>query len=69
MGQLELARLSLRKETPLIQIIDRPMLPLQKHKIEVNFAIKIGIIISFFLSLILLFFIYKRESINQSQKL
>ena len=30
--QLELAKITLRKETPLIQIIDRPILPLTKEK-------------------------------------
>jgi len=30
---LELSKVSLRKETPLIQIIDRPILPLEKKKI------------------------------------
>ena len=31
--QLELSKISLRKETPLIQIIDEPILPLQKKKL------------------------------------
>ena len=31
---LELAKVSLRKETPLIQIIDKPILPLQKIKMS-----------------------------------
>jgi hypothetical protein len=30
--QLELAKITLRKETPLIQLIDRPILPLAKEK-------------------------------------
>jgi len=30
--QLELAKITLRKETPLIQLIDRPILPLSKEK-------------------------------------
>jgi len=30
---LEISKLSLRKETPLIQIVDRPILPLEKTKI------------------------------------
>lgn len=30
---LELAKISLRKETPLIQVIDSPIYPLRKHKI------------------------------------
>jgi hypothetical protein len=31
--QLELAKINLRKETPLIQLIDRPILPLSKVKV------------------------------------
>src|SRR5690606_19611836 len=30
---LELAEISLRKETPLFQVIDNPVLPLEKHKL------------------------------------
>jgi len=30
--QTELARINLRKETPLIQVIDKPILPLKKEK-------------------------------------
>ncbi|MEO6977424.1 MAG: lipopolysaccharide biosynthesis protein [Mucilaginibacter sp.] len=32
-ANLELSKVSLRKETPLIQIIDRPILPLEKDKV------------------------------------
>ena len=32
-AQLELSKVSLRKETPLVQIIDRPILPLGKDKV------------------------------------
>lgn len=42
---LELARISLRRETPLIQVIDSPVLPLEKRKI----GKLIGIILGFFL--------------------
>ena len=31
--QLELAKITLRKETPLIQLIDRPILPLDKEQL------------------------------------
>ena len=31
--QTELAKITLRKETPLIQVIDRPILPLKNNKI------------------------------------
>jgi uncharacterized protein involved in exopolysaccharide biosynthesis len=32
-AQLELAKVTLRKETPLIQVIDQPILPLEKEKL------------------------------------
>lgn len=43
--QSELAKVTLRKETPLIQIIDKPILPLEKH----SFGMIKGIIIGGFL--------------------
>jgi uncharacterized protein involved in exopolysaccharide biosynthesis len=57
--QTELAKVTLRKETPLIQIIDRPILPLERNKLG---AIK-GFVIGGFLSsfLISLFLILKRS--------
>jgi uncharacterized protein involved in exopolysaccharide biosynthesis len=33
-AQLELSKVNLRKETPLVQLIDRPILPLEKEKIS-----------------------------------
>lgn len=42
---LELAKISLRKETPLIQIIDKPEYPLEKRKLGKIRAIIIGITI------------------------
>jgi uncharacterized protein involved in exopolysaccharide biosynthesis len=33
-AQLELSKVSLRKETPLVQLIDRPILPLEQDKIS-----------------------------------
>jgi uncharacterized protein involved in exopolysaccharide biosynthesis len=32
-AQLELSKVNLRKETPLVQLIDRPILPLEKDKV------------------------------------
>ncbi|MDI5899183.1 Wzz/FepE/Etk N-terminal domain-containing protein [Flavobacterium yafengii] len=40
--QTELAKVTLRKETPLIQIIDRPILPLKKEKFSKAKGIVIG---------------------------
>jgi hypothetical protein len=44
--QTEMAKVTLRKETPLIQIIDRPILPLKKEK----FGKKNGILLGGFLA-------------------
>jgi hypothetical protein len=56
--QTELAKVALRKETPLIQVIDRPILPLQKMKFGKLRGIMLGGIISGFL--IVLFLILKK---------
>ncbi len=39
---LELAKISLRKETPLIQIIDSPLLPLDRTNVNMFFSIFLG---------------------------
>ena len=52
--QLELAKINLRKETPLIQLIDRPILPLEKEKISKIKWIFIGGIIPGVLSILTL---------------
>lgn len=56
--QTELAKVTLRKETPLIQIVDRPILPLNK----VKFGKLKGIIIGGFTTsfLIIAFLVFKR---------
>lgn len=54
--QTELAKVTLRKETPLIQVIDSPILPLKKDKINVVFAMIIGSAIALFVSLLFLMF-------------
>lgn len=41
-SNLELARISLRKETPLIQIIDKPILPLNVEKVSKSKMMIIG---------------------------
>jgi uncharacterized protein involved in exopolysaccharide biosynthesis len=33
-ANLEMAKVTLRKETPLVQIIDAPILPLKKEKVS-----------------------------------
>ncbi|RYJ37861.1 Lipopolysaccharide biosynthesis protein [Flavobacterium anhuiense] len=56
--QTELAKVTLRRETPLIQVIDRPILPLEKEK----FGKLKGLILGGFLTsfLTILFLIFKR---------
>ncbi len=48
--QLELAKITLRKETPLIQLIDKPMLPLTKKKFGKLKALLIGGFLAGFLT-------------------
>jgi len=54
--QLELAKITLRKETPLIQLIDRPILPLQKEKFGKLKSIVLGGILTGFLYILYLIF-------------
>lgn len=56
--QSELAKVTLRKETPLIQVIDRPILPLKKERISGLKGIVFGGLSGCFL--IVLFLIMKR---------
>jgi len=48
---LETARVSLRKETPLIQLIDEPMLPLSNNRVGVAKGAIVGALAGFFLSI------------------
>jgi hypothetical protein len=52
--QLELAKITLRKETPLIQIIDKPIFPLEKIKTSKLISILIGFVAS---SLVTIFYL------------
>jgi hypothetical protein len=56
--QSELAKVTLRKETPLIQIIDRPILPLKKEKFGKAKGIVMGGLTAGFI--IVLFLIFKK---------
>ena len=60
--QTELAKVTLRKETPLIQVIDQPILPLKKEK----FGKAKGIVLGGFLgTFIFLLFLFVKRIINQ----
>lgn len=56
--QSELSKVTLRKETPLIQVIDKPILPLAKEKFSKTKGILLGGIFGGFLAM--LFLIIKR---------
>jgi len=55
---LELAKITLRKETPFIQVIDRPTLPLEKKKIGM---LKGGLIGGFLFGFLGLFYVIIRK--------
>lgn len=54
--QLELSKITLRKETPLIQLIDRPTLPLEKDKIGKIESLIYGALLGTFISILILIF-------------
>ena len=60
--QIELAKITLRKETPLIQLIDKPILPLEKEKFGKLKSIVLGGFLTALLYLIYIVFIrfYKK---------
>lgn len=54
-ANLEVSKVSLRKETPLIQIIDKPILPLEREKLgKLRGIVSGGLIACFLTSLILI---------------
>ena len=61
-GNLELAKVTLRKETPLLQIIDRPSFPLEKEKVGKLKSLLLGGFFAGFLTVLYLVFssLYKK---------
>jgi hypothetical protein len=55
-AQLELSKVSLRKETPLVQLIDRPILPLEKDKVGRLTSLILGGFLAGFLTVLYLVF-------------
>jgi uncharacterized protein involved in exopolysaccharide biosynthesis len=55
-AQLELSKVSLRKETPLVQLIDRPILPLEKDKVGRLKSLILGGFLGGFLTVLYLVF-------------
>ncbi len=61
-AQLELSKVTLRKETPLIQVIDRPILPLEKDKVSKLKSLILGGFLAGLLTVLYLVFLslYKK---------
>lgn len=61
-AQLELSKVSLRKETPLLQVIDQPILPLEKEKVGRLKSLVLGGFLAGFLTVLYLVFgqLYKK---------
>jgi hypothetical protein len=59
---LEMSKMALRKETPLIQIIDRPIFPLEKEKVSKLKSLILGGFLGGFLTVLYLVFssLYKK---------
>jgi uncharacterized protein involved in exopolysaccharide biosynthesis len=55
-AQLEMSKVSLRKETPLVQLIDRPILPLEKDKVGRLKSLILGGFLGGFLTVLYLVF-------------
>jgi uncharacterized protein involved in exopolysaccharide biosynthesis len=55
-AQLELSKVSLRKETPLVQLIDRPILPLEKDMVGRLKSLVLGGFLAGFLTVLYLVF-------------
>jgi len=53
-GNLELAKVTLRKETPLVQIIDKPIYPLEKEKVSKLKSFLLGGFLAGFLTILYL---------------
>ncbi len=50
--QLELAKINLRKETPLIQLIDHPILPLENDNLNKPLVFLLGFLVGIFFAII-----------------
>ncbi|MBF2708204.1 Wzz/FepE/Etk N-terminal domain-containing protein [Flavobacterium soyangense] len=62
--QSELAKVSLRRETPLIQVIDKPILPLKKEKVGKANGIFLGGILGGILVILYLIFTKKIKELD-----
>ncbi|MDD2797544.1 MAG: hypothetical protein PHV20_03030 [Bacteroidales bacterium] len=62
---MEMLKYSLSKETPLIQIIDKPILPLKKLEIKWYIGLLVGTLFGLFSSITLALLLYFKEQIMQ----
>ena len=65
--QTELAKIGVRRETPLIQVLDRPILPLEKKRFGKIRGIIIGGFLGGFLGIFIIFFRVKFKQIMQEE--
>lgn len=66
--QTELAKVTLRKDTPLIQVIDKPILPLPKERFGKLKGIFFGGFLAGFLSIIYFSFVFLLSKFNLSKE-
>ena len=62
-AQLEIAKVSLRKETPLLQVIDAPILPLEKIKFSRLKFLILGGFFGGFIAIIYIVFMKLRKNL------
>lgn len=67
---LEIAKIDLRRETPLIQIVDKPVFPLYKEKLGKKKGVFVGTLIGFLgsVSFLIFWFFINRFNIDKIQK-
>lgn len=63
---LELAKITLRKETPLIQVIDAPVYPLPKNKLSRAISLVVGGVLGGFIIVLILTFKYVGKALLDS---
>lgn len=51
---LELSRMNMAQETPIIQVVDRPILPLKKERLSIPRGVATGVFAGVFISILLL---------------
>ena len=60
---LEVSKLTLLKQTPIIQVIDKPILPLKDTKISMSFTAIVSFLLALFISV---FYVFLRKLVRDS---